>query len=91
MDERGSLLVVELVKVLHVPEDDVLLVDDPWRNLLHSAGHFPQVGLHSGNETPSANRHKAKHQRVRRCGTQVDQRGTVKLRLTSMHSLRSRT
>lgn len=53
MDERGSLLVVEFVKVLHVPEDDVLLVDDSRRNLLNSTGHFPQVGLHSGNDTQS--------------------------------------
>ena len=36
---------VELKEVLHVPEDDVLLVDDPWRDLLHSTGHLPQIGL----------------------------------------------
>lgn len=58
MEERGSLLVVEFIKVLHVSEDDVLLVDDSWRNLLDSAGHFPQVGLHSGNGTQST-KHKA--------------------------------
>lgn len=43
--ERCFLLVVEFVEVLHVSEDDVLLVDDSWRNLLDSAGHLPQVGL----------------------------------------------
>lgn len=36
---------MELVDLLHVPEDDELLVDDAGRDLLHSAGHFPQVGL----------------------------------------------
>lgn len=36
---------MELVDFLHVPEDDELPVDDAWRDLLHSAGHFPQVGL----------------------------------------------
>lgn len=36
---------MELVDLLHVPEDDELLVDDAWRDLLHPAGHFPQVGL----------------------------------------------
>lgn len=55
VEERGSLLVVEFIKVLHVSEDDVLLVDDSWRNLLDSAGHFPQIGLHSGNGTQSTN------------------------------------
>lgn len=39
------LLMVEFIKVLHVSKDDVLLVEDPWRNLLHSTGHLPQVGL----------------------------------------------
>lgn len=39
-------LVVELVEILHVPKDDVLLVDDPRRDLLHATGHFPQVRLH---------------------------------------------
>lgn len=38
-------LVVEVVDLLHVAEDDVLLVSDAWRNLLHAAGHLPQVGL----------------------------------------------
>lgn len=36
---------VELVEVLHVPKDDVLLVDNPSGNLLHAAGHLPQVRL----------------------------------------------
>ena len=36
---------VELKEVLHVPEDYVLLVDDPRRDLLHSTGHLPQIGL----------------------------------------------
>lgn len=36
---------MELVDLLHVPEDDELLVDNAWRDLLHAAGHFPQVGL----------------------------------------------
>lgn len=44
------VLVVEFVEVLHVSEDDVLLVDDSWRNLLHSAGHLPQVGLPRDNK-----------------------------------------
>ena len=35
---------MELVDLLHVPEDDELLVDNAWRDL-HAAGHFPQVGL----------------------------------------------
>lgn len=38
-------LVVELVDFLHVPEDDELFVDDARGDLLHPAGHFPQVGL----------------------------------------------
>lgn len=36
---------MELVEVLHVPKDDVLLVDYSCRNLLHTAGHLPQVRL----------------------------------------------
>lgn len=36
---------VELVDLLHVPEDDELLVDDASWDLLHAAGHLPQVGL----------------------------------------------
>lgn len=41
-------LVVKVIDVLHVAEDDVLLVGDAWRNLLHSVGHLPQVGLTDG-------------------------------------------
>lgn len=37
---------VELEEVLHVSEDDVLLVDDARRDLLHAAGHLPQIRLH---------------------------------------------
>ena len=36
---------VEFIEVLHVAKDDVLLIDDSWRNLLNSAGHLPQIGL----------------------------------------------
>lgn len=39
-------LVMKLVEVLHVPKDDVFLVDYTRRNLLHTAGHLPQVRLH---------------------------------------------
>lgn len=38
-------LVVEVADILHVSEDDVLLVGDARRNLLHPAGHLPQVRL----------------------------------------------
>lgn len=40
-------LVMKLIEILHVPKDDVLLVDNSWRNFLHTAGHFPQVCLHN--------------------------------------------
>lgn len=43
---HSFLLVVEFVEVLHVSEDDVLLVDDPWWDLLNAAGHLPQIRLH---------------------------------------------
>lgn len=36
---------MKLIEVLHVPKDDVFLVDDAMRNLLHATGHFPQVRL----------------------------------------------
>lgn len=36
---------VELVEVQHVAKDDVLFIDDAWRDLLNTAGHLPQVGL----------------------------------------------
>lgn len=38
---------MKLIEILHVPKDDVLLVDNSWRNFLHTAGHFPQVRLHN--------------------------------------------
>lgn len=38
-------LVMKVIYVLHVAEDDVLLVGDSWGNLLHAVGHLPQVGL----------------------------------------------
>lgn len=44
------LLMMELIEVLHVSKDDVLLVDDSWRNLLNSTGHFPQIGLQREKE-----------------------------------------
>lgn len=43
--EWSCSLVVELVDFLHVPKDDEFFVDDAWGDLLHPAGHFPQVGL----------------------------------------------
>lgn len=39
---------MKVIDVLHVAEDDVLLVGDAWRNLLHPVGHLPQVGLTDG-------------------------------------------
>lgn len=39
-------LVMKLVEVLHVAKDNVFLVDNTRRNLLHTAGHLPQVRLH---------------------------------------------
>lgn len=36
---------MKLVEVLHVAKDDVFLVDNARRYLLHAAGHLPQVGL----------------------------------------------
>lgn len=47
--QTAHSLVMELVDLLHVPEDDELLVHDAGRDLLYSAGHFPQVGLAGGN------------------------------------------
>lgn len=41
---------MELVDFLHVPEDDKLFVDNARWNLLHPAGHFPQVGLPGGTQ-----------------------------------------
>lgn len=42
---------VEFIEVLHVAKDDVLLIDDSWRNLLNSTGHLPQVGLQCEKKT----------------------------------------
>lgn len=42
---------VEFIEVLHVAKDDVLLIDDSWRNLLNSTGHLPLVGLQGGKKT----------------------------------------
>lgn len=41
---------MKLVDFLHVPEDDELFVYNARGDLLHAAGHFPQVGL-AGRET----------------------------------------
>lgn len=38
-------LVMKVIYVLNVAKDDMLLVGDAWRNLLHTVGHLPQVGL----------------------------------------------
>lgn len=42
---RCLSLVMKVIYVLHVAKDDMLLVGDAWRNLLHTVGHLPQVGL----------------------------------------------
>lgn len=47
--QAAHSLVMELVDLLHVPEDDELLVHDAGRDLLHSARHLPQVGLAGGS------------------------------------------
>lgn len=36
---------MKVIYVPHVAEDDLLLVGDSRRNLLHAVGHLPQVGL----------------------------------------------
>lgn len=36
---------MKLIDFLHVPEDNKLSVYDAGRDLLHPAGHFPQVRL----------------------------------------------
>lgn len=38
-------LVMEFIQVLHIAEDDVLFVDDPWRDFLNTTGHFPEIRL----------------------------------------------
>lgn len=40
-----NLLVMKIVDLLDVAKDDVLFIKDPRGDLLHAAGHFPQVGL----------------------------------------------
>lgn len=40
-----NLLVVKIVDLLDVAKDDMLFIKDPRGDLLHAAGHFPQVGL----------------------------------------------
>lgn len=50
---------MEVVDLLHVAEDDVLLVGDAWRNLLHAAGHLPQVGLTGRERERERVRHSA--------------------------------
>lgn len=46
---------VEFKEVLHVSEDDVLLVNDARRNLLDSARHLPKVSLHEGKKNKNIN------------------------------------
>ena len=56
---------MKLIDFLHVPEDDELSVYDAGRNLLHPAGHFPQVRL-AGREAQGLQKnrqHAAKKQR----------------------------
>lgn len=45
LHEARDSLVMKVIYVLHVAKDDMLLVGDAWRNLLHAVGHLPQVGL----------------------------------------------
>ena len=40
-----NLLVMKIVDLLDVAKDDMLLIKDPRGDLLHTTGHFPQVGL----------------------------------------------
>lgn len=49
----GFLLIVEFKEVLYVSKDDMLLVDNSWRNLLHPTGHLPQVGLQGSRQVQS--------------------------------------
>lgn len=42
---KDNSLVMKLIQVLHVPKNDVFLVDNARRNLLNAAGHFPQISL----------------------------------------------
>lgn len=40
-----NLLVMKIVDLLDVAKDDMLFIKDPRGDLLHTTGHFPQVGL----------------------------------------------
>lgn len=42
---RCLSLVMKVIYVLHVAKDDMLLVGNARRNLLHTIGHLQQVGL----------------------------------------------
>lgn len=56
-------LVVELVDLQHVSEDHELLVHDAGRDLLHAAGHLPQVGLPEETEGSDEQRSKVSRNR----------------------------
>lgn len=43
--KKSGLLMMEFIKILHVPKDDVLLIEDSRGDLLHPARHLPQVSL----------------------------------------------
>lgn len=49
---------MELIDFLHVPEDNELFVDNPRRDLLHTAGHLPQVGLARREQGLDKNQHQ---------------------------------
>jgi hypothetical protein len=36
---------MKIVDLLDIAKDDMLFVKDPRGDLLHTTGHFPQVGL----------------------------------------------
>lgn len=74
------LLVVEFIEVLHVSKNNVLFVDDSWRNLLNPTGHLPQVSLRDERIE------KVKSATITAWGLVWN----ISY-LTSMHSLRSRT
>lgn len=79
---------VEFKEVLHVSEDDVLLVNDARRNLLDSARHLPKVSLHEGKKNKNINPPIKEIHLYSFLGETV---GVGKAELTSMHSRRSRT
>ena len=94
---------VELVEVLHVAEDDVFFVDDPWRNLLHPTGHLPQVRLERKRqretETKTEREREGEHAYIHCIYIYIyiphimhnASHLVFKVQLTSMHSRRSRT